>query len=305
MKAFFDISLTGLRCRLRLAALLALCASTVAVHADRPHAVTDDAGHTLDAALPARRIVALAPHLAELVHAAGAGAALVGAVRGSDYPEAVRVVPGVGDAAGIDIERVLGLRPDLVLAWATGNRATDVARLEALGLRVFRSEPRTLEEVASTLRRIGQLAGTAQAADQAARRYEQALARISAEPQPRPPAVFIQIWDVPLMTVNGQHLASSLVARCGGRNVFAALPVLAGSVSLEAVLAADPQLIIVTAAPGREQVQLAAWQRWPKLSAVAAGQVHAIDPDLMTRATPRILEGLAQVCGWIRRPVPR
>jgi iron complex transport system substrate-binding protein len=250
----------------------------------------------------AQRIVALAPHLAELVHDAGAGDRLVGAVRGSDYPAAVLDVPGVGDAAGIDVEKVLALRPDLVLAWATGNRATDVARLEALGLRVFRSEPRTLEDVAASLRRIGRLAGTYPAADAAARRFETALARVApARTDGHAPAVFIQIWDSPLMTVNGAHLASGLVSRCGGRNVFAALPVLAGSVSLESVLAADPQTIIATAAPGREQAVTADWQRWPKMRAVAAGRVHVIHPDLLTRATPRILEGLSLVCGWIGR----
>lgn len=289
-----------------LGTVLALCAWAGAAQADSPDAVADDAGHTLHTVPPAQRIVALAPHLAEIVHDAGAGDRLVGAVRGSDYPAAVRRVPGVGDAAGIDVEKVLALRPDLVLAWASGNRATDVARLEALGLRVFRSEPRTLEHVASTLRRIGRLAGSYLAADAAARRYEAALARVAApKPEAGVQAVFIQIWDSPLMTVNGQHLASGLVSRCGGRNVFAALPVLAGSVSLESVLTADPQVIIATVAPGREKAVKAAWQRWPNMRAVAAGRVHAIDADLMTRATPRILEGLSLVCGWIRQPPPR
>jgi iron complex transport system substrate-binding protein len=166
--------------------------------------------------------------------------------------------------------------------------------------RIFRSEPRTLEDVASTLRRIGHLAGTFPAADDAARRYEAALARVAPPAADREPlAVFIQIWENPLMTVSGEHLTSRLVARCGGRNVFASLPVLAGSVSLEAVLAATPALIIATVAPGREQSARAPWQRWPNVRAVTAGQVHAIDADLVARATPRIVEGLKRVCSWI------
>lgn len=260
----------------------------------------DDAGRTLRAEPSARRIVALAPHLAELAHAAGAGAALVASVRGSDYPGPVRDLPVVGDASGIDVERVLALRPDLVLAWMSGNRAADIARLEALGLRVFHSEPRTLEDVASTLRRLGRLAGTLSAADAQARRYEAALAAVVPLPAGvNPPRAFVQIWDSPLMTVSGQHLVSHLLARCGGRNAFADLPTLAGSVSLESVLAADPDLIIAAVEAGRAPGVLDAWRRWPRLTAVAAGRVHAIDPDLVTRATPRIVQGLEQVCRWV------
>jgi iron complex transport system substrate-binding protein len=288
-----------IRC-LALAVLLAPCAWSGAPVAETPASVVDDTGQRLHLDPPALRIVALAPHLAELVFDAGAGERLVGAVRGSDHPLAVRQVPGVGNAAGIDVERVLLLRPDLVLAWASGNRASDVARLEGLGLRIFRSEPRTVDDIATTLRRIGHLAGTFPAADDAARRYEAALARIAPPAADRqPPAVFIQIWDNPLMTVSGEHLTSRLVARCGGRNVFASLPVLAGSVSLEAVLAANPALIIATVAPGREQAARLFWQRWPNLSAVAAGRVHTIDADLVARATPRIVEGLKRVCSWV------
>lgn len=271
--------------------------------------VVDDAGRRLAADAPPRRIVALAPHLAELVHAAGAGDRLVGTVRGADFPDAVRGLPSVGDAAGIDAERVLALRPDLVLAWTSGNRPADLARLERAGLTVFRSEPRALDDVGATLRRIGKLAGTADAAESAALRYEAALARVAppdgvARRAPRggekpPPKVFVQIWDRPLMTVNGGHLISRLVSRCGGRNAFADLPVLAGSISLEAVLAADPEVILAAVAPGQEPAAVAAWQRWPQLRAVAAGRVHAIDADLVTRATPRILAGVERVCGWV------
>ena len=282
-----------------------LLAALLALHphfscAEPAGAVVDDTGHALQADPPARRIVALAPNLAELVFDAGAGDRLVGAVRGSDYPPAAAQVAGVGDAAGIDVERVLALRPDLVLAWAGGNRPADVERLETLGLRVYRSEARTLEDVASSLRRIGRLAGTATAAEAAARRYETALAGILPRSAQRGrPAVFIQIWDKPLMTVNGRHLVSRIVERCGGRNVFADLPVLAGSVSLEAVLAANPDVIVAAVAPGGEAAVAGAWRRWTKVHAVARGQVHAIDADLVTRATPRILQGVRSVCEWI------
>ncbi len=246
---------------------------------------------------PAIRIVALAPHLSELVYAAGAGDRLVGVVRGSDYPAAVTGLPQVGDAAGLDVERILALRPDLILAWASGNRPSDVRRLESLGLTVFTSEPRRVGDVATTLARIGTLAGTPATARRAADDYQVGLRRL-AQPSAVPVPVFIEIWDRPLMTVNGEHLISDAVATCGGSNVFAGLPSLAPSVSLEAVLAADPALILVAVAPSQDA--LAGWRRFPRLQAVATGRVYAIDPDLVARATPRLLLGIEKVCGLLR-----
>jgi len=264
----------------------------------QPVVVIDDRGREVRLPAPARRIVALAPHLAELAHDVGAGAALVGVVRGSDYPASVTRLAAVGDAAGVDLERILALRPDLVLGWSSGNRAADLERLERLGLPVFISEPRQLRGVPATLRRLGTLAGTQAQAQRAAQAFESGLARLGERPHaPRVPA-FVQIWENPLMTVNGQHLISDVLFTCGGRNVFADLPTLAGSVSLESVLVADPALIIVSLPSAADA--LAFWKRLPRLRAVRTGSVHAIDPDLLTRATPRILEGVEKVCGLIR-----
>jgi iron complex transport system substrate-binding protein len=281
----------------RLAALI--CLLTFApVCLAQPIAVTDDRGRVVRLPVAARRIVVLAPNLAELSYDAGAGSALAGVVRGSDYPAPVARLPAVGDAAGIDLERVLSLRPDLVLAWLSGNRASDLERIEGLGIPVYGSEPRRLRDVPATLRRLGTLAGTKSQAERAAVAFEAGLSRLSARAQTQPLSVFVQIWDSPLMTVNEQHLISDVLAACGGRNVFAGLPTLAGSVSLEAVLAADPAVIIVATAPGQDAT--AAWRRLPRLRAVQAGRVHAIDPDLIARATPRILDGVEKVCGWLR-----
>jgi iron complex transport system substrate-binding protein len=260
-------------------------------------AATDDRGRPLSLPAPARRIVALAPNLAELAFDAGAGAALVGVVRGSDYPAQVSALPAVGDAAGIDLERVVALRPDLVLAWLSGNRASDLERIERLGVAVFAAEARRLRDVPATLRRIGALAGTAAQAERAALAFERRLAQIASRPSSRRPSVFVQIWDSPLMTVNAQHLISDVLAACGARNAFASLPALAGSVDVEAVLAADPDVILVAAPAARDAT--AAWRRFPNLRAGRAGRLVQIDPDLITRASPRILEGVERVCAQV------
>jgi len=264
-----------------------------------PIVLSDDRGVQLSLPHPAQRLVAAAPNLAELVAAAGAASRLVGVVRFSDYPPRLARLPQVGDASGLDIEGILALRPDLVLAWKSGNRPADIARLESLGLKVFVSEPAVLEDVARVLRDIGVMAGTESAAQQAAHEFEQKLARLARpDPGSRAVRVFVQIWDQPLMTVNGQHLISDVLRRCGGSNVFADLRSLAGPVSIEAVLAADPQVIIATGVPQRFD-PARYWARAPGLVAVSAGRVYLLHPDWITRATPRVLVGMRAVCDWL------
>ena len=258
--------------------------------------ITDDAGRQVVLARPARRIISLAPFITELLFAAGAGEAVVGVTEFSDYPEAARPITRVGGGAGLDLEAILALRPDLVVAWQSGNPVGQVERLQSLGLNVFMSEPRQLLDVPDTLLRLGRLAGTEQVAqanaDRFTRRYEQLQQRYARRPLV---SVFYQIWEQPLMTLNGEHLFSDVVRLCGGRNVFDDLPALAPQVDIEAVLVADPEVIVV-AANDHDSAQLARWERWPSLSAVAHGYVYAIDRDRLVRHSPRILEGAEELC---------
>jgi iron complex transport system substrate-binding protein len=248
---------------------------------------------------PARRVVTLAPHLTELAYAAGGAARVVGADSASDYPPAAAGLPRVGGAAGLDLERILALQPDLVLGWLSGNKPSDVTRLEQLGLNVFLNEPRRLRDIPRTLRVMGLLLGTESVAEQRARAFEQQVdtLRLRAAKK-RTVSVFFEIWHQPLITVNGEHLISDLLALCGGYNVLGALPALAPTVNVESVLAADPEVIIAAGAPPGA---LAAWQRFPRLRAVQREQFYELDPDLTTRATPRVLDGAQQVCERLDR----
>ena len=258
--------------------------------------ISDDAGRQVKLAGPARRIVSLAPHITELLFAAGAGDAVVGVTEFSDYPEAARALPRVGGGTGLDLEAILALQPDLVVAWQSGNPAGQVQRLQSLGLTVFMSEPRQLMAVPDTLLRLGRLAGTesvAQAtADSFIQRYDQLQQRYAQRPVV---SVFYQIWEQPLMTLNGEHLFSDVVRLCGGRNVFSDLSALAPQVDIEAVLAADPEVIVV-AADKKDSPLLAAWKRWPSLSAVTNGHVYAVARDRLVRHSPRILDGAEELC---------
>jgi iron complex transport system substrate-binding protein len=259
--------------------------------------VTDDAGRRVVLPAPAQRIVSLAPHVTELLYAAGAGAKLVGAVEYSDFPPAAQALPRVGSSSAVDIEAVAALKPDLVIAWQSSTRAAQYGQLDRLGIPVFVSEPRSLDDIPRTLELLGRLAGTSKVADVAAFDFRTRRDRLAARYAARPPVdVFYQIWDRPPMTVNGEHLISAVMALCGGRNVFAGLAILAPTVTEEAVLAAAPEVIVASGMADSRPEWLDAWRRWRSLPAVARDNLYFIPPERLQRNTPRVLDGAAQMC---------
>jgi iron complex transport system substrate-binding protein len=263
--------------------------------------VTDDTGAAVTLPAPAERVISLAPHVTELLYAAGGGAKIVGAVSYSDYPPEAKQLPRVGDNKALDLERIVALKPDLIVVWRHGNAQRQLDRLRELHIPLFFSEPHRLDQIAASLTKLGQLLGTSSTADAAAAAFRQEIADLHARYAKRQPvSVFYQVWDQPLMTLNSEHMVSDVIELCGGRNVFAALQPLVPTVSTEAVLAANPEAI-VTAAPGATRPdttlpQLGAWRAWPRLSAVANNNLFAIDGDLINRPAPRIAQGAKQLC---------
>lgn len=279
--------------RVRGAAVLTLALASASAASVQ---LKDDRGVTVD--LPARpaRIVALSPHLAEIVFAAGAGAQLAAVVRYSDYPEAAARLPRVGDASRIDLERVIALKPDLILGWKSGNPAADLERLERLGFALFVTEPARLSDIARLLRAVGVLAGTQADAASAAAVFESDLDLLRARYSVRTPVrVFYEIWHRPLLTVNRAHLISDVIALCGGYNVFADAAVLTPSVSLEAVLAARPQVILGGSSAIRPEALSSEWRQAP-IAALRRLPVRYVPADLIQRQTPRIAQGARAVC---------
>jgi iron complex transport system substrate-binding protein len=243
------------------------------------------------------RIVSLAPSLTELAYDAGAGARLVGTSAYSDYPAAARKLPQVGDAFHIDIERLVALKPTVVLAWASSDPPDLIAKLRGLGFKVAVFEPRALSDIAANLRRIGRLAGTDARANQAARAFEQRLKDLRQDYANRSPVrVFYEISSDPLYTINGKQIISEGIALCGGRNVFADLPALAATVNVGAVIARNPQAIITAGADAAAHARLEAWRRWPHLAAVQHGALFMVPWDEIVRATPRMLDGIEKIC---------
>lgn len=259
--------------------------------------VRDDTGETLRLKQPARRIISLAPHITELVFAAGAGDRLVGVTSYSDYPEAAKKLPVVGGYSTLDLEAIVALKPDLVIAWQTGNSPAHVAKLKALGLPVFINQPNRILDVATSVERIAELGGTAEAGRAAASAFRARHAELRSRYGDRPRVrMFYEIWNVPLRTVSGEHLISDVIQLCGGTNVFADLPQLAPTVAAEAVLRVNPEAIVASGMDEARPEWLDQWKRWRELTASARDNLFFIPPEMIQRHTPRILDGAERLC---------
>ena len=278
------------------------------------------AGHALNAATllaagddgqqvilpqPARRIISLAPHLTELIYAAGAGDKLIAVSAYSDFPDAAKELPQVGDASNLDLERIVMLKPDLVLAWKSNVSPFAVERLRRLSIPVYVTETRRLAGIPKLLRSIGTLVGTANTAEHAAQNFADRVRELEDGARGQKIiSTFIEIWHDPLLSVNAEHVMSEVVALCGGRNILANAPILTPSIGLETLLEADPGAIIGggSAATAKDFHRL--WQQHPTLAAVRQRNVFFVNPDWIQRATPRILLGAKAICDGLERARP-
>ena len=289
--------------RLKLTLLVILSFASAGLRAEVM--VDDDLGNSVRLEQPATRIISLAPHLTEIVFAAGAGDKLIGVVSYSDYPPAALDIPIIGSYNSINYEALVALQPDLVLVWNSGNGEELAERLAALGLTAFVSEPKRLPDIARSLNKIGVLSGTVAVAEKAAKIYLTRYQTLAAQNSSKAPVkVFLEVWHEPMMTVNGTHIISDSIELCGGVNIFSdALP-LVPRISVESVVRSNPDVIIATGMANESPEWLDDWLVWPDLSAVKSNSLHSIHPDLIGRHSPRILQGVTQLCehlDWARQ----
>jgi len=275
---------------------LALTLLTACGVATAAVSVSDDTGTDVVLPRPAQRIVSLAPHATEMLFAAGAGGAIVGVVAHSDWPAAARALPRVGDAAALDLERIASLRPDLVVAWPY-TAPTQLAALRAQKVAVFVSDPKSIAGIADDIEKLGTIAGTRDIANASAGALRARLAdlkeRHAGGARLR---VFYEVWNEPLYTIGGRHLISQAIGVCGGENVFAALRIPAPSVTVEAVVAAAPDVIVGGDDSGKRPPWLDDWKRWPSIPAVRDGNLYGAAGDLLHRPGPRFVDGVAALC---------
>ena len=268
--------------RLRYSLLILIGLSACKVLAD----TNNDPGH---------RIIALSPHLAELVFAVGAGDRLIGVSAYTDFPEAATKLPVVGDAFMLDLERLTVFQPDLLLAWQGGTPAHVIDELNARGYRVEVIRTMGLQDIPAALRRIGALTGHSTKANKEADRFVaglDSLANLASDAAPI--RVFYQVSIRPLYTINGEHYVSQLIEICGGRNIFAGLGKLAPLIGVEAVLERDPEVMLAGEDAGPDAFN--EWERWPTMAANRYGNQFMMPAAEISRATPRLLDAGAAIC---------
>ncbi len=259
--------------------------------------VVDFSGRTVSLDTPAKRIIALAPHVVENIYSAGAGDSLVGVVAYSDYPEQALELPIVGGYAKTNLEKILELEPDLVVAWESGNSDNSVARIQELGFTVYIDQPDSLNDVAKSIRDIGVLAGTQETANSVADSYLAKVEKVrKLELHKRPVNTFYQVWNSPLRTINGKHIISDAIELCGGVNIYADQTTVAPIINIESILERNPEVILASGMSDARPDWLDDWKKWPSLSAVERDNLFFVDPDHIQRHTIRIILGLEKIC---------
>jgi iron complex transport system substrate-binding protein len=272
--------------------------------------VTDDSGRTVSVRAAPLRIVSLAPGATEMLFAAGAGTSVIATVEYSDEPPAARRVPRIGDVAAVDLERLVALHPDVVIAWPAGTNPAQRAKIARLRIPVYEQQVVRLAELSDSLRRLGVLAGTQAVAARAAHDIDLRLAALRATygtqaharaPGAARPSVLLQVWGRPIYTVGGRQLMSDVLEVCGARNVFADLPEAGPVVDAEAVIARDPDIIITAAPPGEGAAWLADWRRFGSLKAVREQHLVVFEDQALSRLGPSVIDATAALCKLIAR----
>jgi iron complex transport system substrate-binding protein len=277
--------------------LAALLAGAGALPARAAVTVVDDAGRTLTLPRAPQKIVSLAPGATEMLFAAGAGGRVIATVEFSDEPAEAHDIPRIGDSNAIDVERVVALRPDVVVVWEGGSNAGQVAQLERLGFPLYRHKVERLTDLPPSLRRLGVLADTKVAAEKAALDVESRLARLAKTyGSGAQLSVLLEVWNRPIYTVGGSHMMTDSLRLCGARNIFADLKEQGPAVDLEAVIARNPQVIVAVAPPGVGREWLAEWQRYGTLQAVKNKALVPFEDQRLSRLGPSALGGTEALC---------
>lgn len=269
--------------------ILLLCFCVLIGQVSAEIQLSDDLGRTVQLEAPAQRVISLIPHATELLYDIKAQEQLIATVRFADYPEAAKAKPRVGDYNSLNSEAILTLEPDLIIAYPAGPARAQIDRLIELGIPVFFSDPQRFAAIAQAMRDLGQLTGQVDSANTAAAEFEAGIEALQTRYSGRTElSVFYEVWHQPIYTLNGDSYISDVIELCGGRNVFADLPVLSPQVSLEAVFAADPEVIVT------DNPQL--WRQWSRLQAVQTNALISTDADVLHRPTPSLLIGANQLC---------
>lgn len=259
--------------------------------------VTDDAKITLHLNSPAKQIISLAPDTTETLFAIGAGKQIVGVIKGSDYPKAATKIPIVGSYTGLDLEKIISLQPDLIVVWGD-TFARQLNTLKKSGIPIYTSNPQTLADIPKTMRNLACLTGQQAKGEAQAQQFSAGITKLQKQYQAQKPVrVFYQIGNYSLITINKSSWINQVISLCGGRNIFANAQFSAPEVTWEAVVVANPQVIISDAINSDWKKS---WYKHTEISAVKHNFLFSINPDLLERAGPRLVMGATQMCKDIK-----
>jgi vitamin B12 transport system substrate-binding protein len=246
------------------------------------------------------RIIALSPHSVELLFLLGAGDKIVATTSFADYPEAAKAIPIIGGYNGIQIEKVLSLKPDLVIAWEGGNKLDDIAQLERLGMNVYRSHTSSLSEIADEILSLGNLIGVQKKAKEEAEKFLSGLLDLKKQYADKQAVrFFYQLWSEPLRAMAAKSWINEILTGCGGKNIFDASISDYPQVSIENILKEQPDVIIIPSHHGDGLGEGDFWQKWPEIPAVKNNRIFYVDGDLLHRFSVRTLDGMKVVCEYL------
>jgi len=277
--------------------LILFAAFIIPLHATAEITLLDDTGQAFVFDKPVQRIISLAPHITENLFAAGATNQIIATVTYSDYDEQAKRLPVIGDHSKYDLEAIIKLKPELIIAWKSGNPVDQVQQLKQLGFKIFVTDAYALEDVAKNIIAMGKIMATEVMANVQAEKYLSKLQALTTKHKNKKQlSVFYQIWNEPLITINKKHIISHVINLCGGRNVFEDLAMLAPRVSIESVIMKNPDVIVAGMAKGRQD-WLKNWQQWKILTAVKKQQLFTINADWITRHTEKMCAYLDKARG--------
>ena len=242
-------------------------------------------------------IIALAPHIVEMLYDVGAGEQIIGTTAHADYPEQAKKIPRIGNYVRLQIERVIELQPDLIIAWKSGNPSDDLARLKQLGFTIVYSQPNSFKDIAKEMRQFAQLTGHTQQGEQVAKKFEKELAHITKLYKNKTEITgFYELWSRPLTTVAKDSWPQQFLNICKVNNPFEHVLTPYPQISVEQVLPASVQLIIQPLSINQKEREGFNWQDWPIIPAVANKQIIQPDADAVHRMTLRSLKALKDLC---------
>ena len=278
--------------------LLAVFFLLTSVSSPAAHKFKDEVGREVVFSFPPKRIVSLAPNITEILFKLGLDEEIVGVSIHSNFPEKAKDKVRVGSYISLDFERIVSLKPDLVVATGAGNTREMVERLEKMGFPSYVIYPKTFDDILQSIHHLGQIMNREKEALKIIQGMKERRQKVVDLTQGLPrPKVFIQIGDAPIVTVGKGSFADDLIHLAGGKNIAEKEKEVYPRFGMEEILKRSPEVILISSMnpKGDYQKIVQEWGRWKAIPAVKNGQIHLIDSDLIDRPSPRIIDGLEEI----------